>query len=135
MQQAPRARFSEILMFQQFDAAQKLGKDSFDATLQAFGAAASGTQAIASETAEYAKKSFEQGTAVFEKLAGVKSLDKALEIQTDYLKGVYENFVAQSAKTRELYTKLAQDSLAPFNAVRAAAEAAFVPAKSAARAK
>ena len=122
-------------MNQQFDAVQKLGKDSFDAAVKTFDAASTGTKAIVVETADYAKKSLEQSAATFEKLAGVKSLDKAIEIQTDYVKSAYEGFVAHSTKTRELYTKLAQDSLAPFSALRSAAEAAIVPAKAAARAK
>jgi phasin family protein len=87
------------------------------------------------ETADYAKTSFEQSAATFQKLLGVKSLDQAIEIQTDYVKSAYEGFVAQSTKTRELYTKLAQDSLAPFNALRSAAQSTFASTKSSPRAK
>jgi hypothetical protein len=122
-------------MNQQFDAVQKLGKGSFDATLEAFGVASTGTQAIVVETADYAKKSLEHGAATYEKLVGVKSLHKAIEIQTEYIQSAYKDFVAQATKTRKLYTKLAQDSLAPFGALRSAAEAAIVPTKAAARAK
>ncbi|QRM35701.1 phasin family protein [Microvirga sp. VF16] len=122
-------------MNQQFDAVQKLGKDSFDATVKAFEVASSGTQAIAAETADYAKKSFEQSAATFEKLVGVRALDKAIEIQTDYVKSTYEGLVAQSTKTRELYAKLAQDSFAPFGALYSAAQSTFAPAKPASRAK
>jgi hypothetical protein len=43
--------------------------------------------------------------------------------------------VAHATKTRELHTKLAQDSLAPFSALRSAAEATIVPAKAATRTK
>ena len=122
-------------MTQQFDTVQKFGKESFDATVKAFGVASTGTQAIVVETADYAKKSFEQGAATFEKLVGVKSLDKAIEIQTAYVQDAYKDFVAQAAKTRELYTKLAQDSFAPLSALRSTAEAALTPAKAAPRAK
>ncbi|WP_308494303.1 phasin family protein [Microvirga aerophila] len=123
------------MMTQQFDVAQKLGKGSFDTAVKTLELTSASTKAIVVETADYAKKSLEQSTATFQKLAGVKSLDKAIEIQTDYFKSAYEGFVAHSTKTRELYTKLAQDSLAPFGALRSAAEAAIVPAKAAARAK
>jgi hypothetical protein len=51
------------------------------------------------------------------------------------VKSAYEGFVAQSAKTRELYTKLAQDSLAPFGSLYSAAQATFTPAKSGTRTK
>ena len=113
----------------------KLSQDRLTATLKAFGAASTGTKAIVAETIEYTKLSAEQGAATFEKLMGVKSLDKAIEIQTGYVKSAYEGFVAHSMKTRELYTKLAHDSLALLSTVRSAAQATHVAANSAARAK
>jgi hypothetical protein len=119
----------------QFEAVQKFGKDSFEATVKALDVASTGTKAIAVETATYAKTSFEQSAATFQKLLGVRSLDQAIEIQTDYVKSAYEGFVAQSTKTGELYTKLAQDSLAPFGFLRSAAESAVASTKPAARAK
>jgi hypothetical protein len=122
-------------MTQQFDVAQKLGKDSFDTAVKTLELTSASTKAIVVETADYAKKSLEQSTATFQKLAGVKSLDKAIEIQTEYVQSAYKGFVDHATKTRELYTKLAQDSLAPFSALRSAAEAAIVPAKAAARTK
>ena len=93
---------------------QKFGKDNVDAALKSLGAVSKGVQAIAVETADFAKKSFEQGTATLEKLLGVKSLDKAIEIQTDYLKHAYEGFVAQATRMGELYVNLAKDAVKPF---------------------
>ena len=122
-------------MTQQFEAVQKFGKDSFEATVKALDVASTGTKAIVVETADYAKKSFDQNAATFEKLAGVKSLDQAIQIQSDYLKSAYEGLVAHANKTRELYTKLAQDSVAPFGFIRSAAEATVASTKSAARTK
>jgi hypothetical protein len=122
-------------MTQPFETLQKLGKDSFAATVKALEVATTGTQAIAVETADYAKKSFEQSASTFEKLVGVKSLDKVIEIQTDYVKSAYEGFVAQSTKTGKLYTKLAHDSFASFSALRSAAQSTFAAAKPASRAK
>ncbi len=74
-------------MKQQFETVQKFGKDSFEATVKALDVASTGTKAIVVETADYAKKSFDQNAATFEKLAGVKSLDQAIQIQSDYLRG------------------------------------------------
>ena len=122
-------------MNQQFETIQKLGKDSFGTTLKTFEVASTGTKAIAGETADYARKSFEQSAAMFEKLVGVRSLEKAIEIQTEYAQNTHKGFVAQATKTRELYTKLAQDSFAPFNALRSTAMAAMVPAKASAHTK
>ena len=97
----------------QFDNIQQLSKDNMDAAMKAFGSLSSGAQSIAVEAADYAKKSFEQGTATLEKLVGAKTLDKAIEIQTDYMKTAYEGFVAQSTKLGELYTNLAKEAFKP----------------------
>src|SRR3712207_3262726 len=98
----------------QFDQIQKLGKDNADAALKTFGAVSKGAQAIAVETADFAKKSFEQGTATIEKLVGAKTLDKAVEIQAEYLRSTYEGVVAQSTKIGALYANVARDAFKPY---------------------
>ena len=101
-------------MIQQLDQIQKFGKDNADAALKTFGLVSKGAQAIAIESADFAKKSFEQGTATIEKLVGAKTLDKAFEIQADYLRSAYEGVVAQSTKIGELYAGLARDAFKPY---------------------
>ena len=96
------------------DDVQKLSKDNVDATLKSFGALSKASQAIATEVADYSKKSFEDGTKVLEKLLGAKSLDKVIEIQTDYAKTAYEGFVAQATKIGELYADFAKETYKPF---------------------
>jgi hypothetical protein len=101
-------------MFKNFEEIQKIGKENVDATMKSFGAVSKGVQAIAVEIADYSKKSFEEGTQVFEKLAGTKSIEKAIEVQQDYLKDAYEGFVAQATKIGELYADLAKETYKPF---------------------
>jgi hypothetical protein len=101
-------------MVKNFDDIQKYGKDNMDATMKAWGQLSKGVQAIAAETADYSKKSYEEGTAALEKLFGAKSLDKAIEIQSAYAKTAYEGFVAQATKIGELYADLAKESCKPF---------------------
>ena len=108
----------------QFDQIQKLGKDNADAALKSFGAVSKGAQAIAVESADFAKKSFEQGTATIEKLVGAKTLDKAVEIQVDYVRSAYEGVVAQSTKMGELYANVAKEALKPFEGLVANGSAA-----------
>ena len=55
-------------------------------------------KAIATAHADYAKASFEQGKTYVEQLAQVKSLDKAVELHTQYAKTGYETFVAEANK-------------------------------------
>jgi hypothetical protein len=101
-------------MLKNFDDVQKIGKDNFEATVQSLGTVSKGVQAIAVEVAEYSKKAFEEGSATAEKLLGTKSLEKAMEIQTDYFKTSYESFVAQSTKLGGLYADLAKETYKPF---------------------
>ena len=48
-----------------------------------------------------------------EKLFGVKSLDKAIEVSR-YAKTAYEGFVAEASKLSELYSDLAKETYKPF---------------------
>ncbi len=101
-------------MLQPFNQIQKFGQDNLDATMKAFGAFSSNSQAIVNEAAEFARKSFEHTSSTVEKLLGVQTLDKAVEIQTAYVKGAYENLVSQSAKVGSLYSALATETLKPY---------------------
>jgi phasin protein len=76
-------------------------------------------QTLATAYGNYTKKSFEQTQAFVEKLSGVRSLDKAVEIQTEFAKQAYETFVTESQKIRELYRGLAKQNLRPFEGIAA----------------
>ncbi len=101
-------------MLKNFEDFQKYGKEHMDTTLKSWGQMSKGVQAIAAETADYSKKSFEEGSAAFEKLLGAKSIEKAIEIQTAYAKTAYEGFVAQATKLGELYADIAKEGYKPF---------------------
>ena len=100
-------------MLKNFEDFQRLGKDNVDVAMKQFGTVSKGWQAIAAEFADYSKKSFEDGSAALEKLFGAKSLEKAIEVQSEYVKGAYEGFVAQTTKFGELYTDLAKETYKP----------------------
>jgi hypothetical protein len=93
---------------------QKFGKDGMDMALNAVGAWTKGAQAIALEVVDYSKKSAECSTAAWEKLMGAKSLEKAMEVQTDYLKSSCEDFATAATKLGELYADLAKEAYKPF---------------------
>jgi phasin family protein len=108
------AKLPERFDMVRIDEVQKLGKDNMDATLRSFGAFSKNWQAITVEIADYSKKVFEQSTAATEKLLGAKSLEKAIEVQSDYAKTAYETFVAEATKLGELYADLAREAYKPF---------------------
>ncbi len=106
-------------MIKNFDEVQKLGKDNFDVALKSFEAVSKHMQTIAAEVAGYSKKSFEDSTAAVEKLMGTKSVEKAIEVQTDYVKSAYEGFVSEATKLGDLYTDFAKETYKPFESVLA----------------
>lgn len=104
-------------MAQTFEDAGKYGKEFVDNGLKSFASFSKGLQAIAVETTEYTKKSFESGSAAMEKLLAAKSLEKVIEVQSDYAKSAYEGFVAEATKLGELYAETFKDAYKPFEAV------------------
>jgi hypothetical protein len=52
--------------------------------------------------------------AVRQKLMGAKSPEKAIEVQSEYIKMAYEGFVAEATKIGELYADIAKASYKPF---------------------
>ena len=47
----------------------------------------------------------------------MKSLDKAIEVQTEFAKSVYETFVAESQKIAGLYSDLAEQTFKPLEGI------------------
>ena len=103
-------------MISGFEDYQKASQDGLNKTMESLGTCSKGLQAIAVEAADYSKKSFEAGSAHVETLAGVKSLDKAIEAQSKFVKTAYEGAVAEATKLGELYVDLTKDLMKPFEA-------------------
>ena len=93
---------------------QSYGKEHLETVVASATTVQNGLQAIASAYGDYTKRSFEDTKSFVEKLSGVKSLDKAIEAQTEFAKSAYETFVAESQKIAGLYTDLAKQTYKPF---------------------
>ena len=103
---------------------QNYGKEQLETAVAHATSLQQGLSAIASAYGDYAKKSYEDSKSFMEKLSGVKSLDKALEAQSEYAKTAYETFVADSQKIAGLYGDLARQSFKPLEGM----VARFTPA-------
>jgi hypothetical protein len=100
-------------MIKNFEDMQKLGQTNMDTVMKAFGEWNKGWQAIAAEITDYTKKSFEEGSATFEKLASAKSVEQAIEIQTGYAKRAYDGYMHQMSKIGGMYAELAKEAYKP----------------------
>jgi phasin family protein len=92
---------------------QQYGKEQLETVVASATTLQNGLQAIASAYGDYTKKSFDDTKSFVERLSGVKSLDKAIEVQTEYAKSAYETFVSESQKIAGLYTDLAKQTYKP----------------------
>ena len=108
-------------MEQNFEQAGKLGKEFVDTSLQSYAAMANSMQTIASEAADYSKKSFEANSKAMEKIFSAKTPETAMEIQADHAKTAYEGFVAQATRMSELYAEMAKEIYKPFEGIVAKA--------------
>ena len=104
-------------MVKNFEDLQQVSKDNVDLAMKSMGAISKGGQAIAAEVVDYSKKAFEESTAALEKLFGVKSFEKAIELQTEFAKTSYEGFVAKASKIGEMYADLAKETYKPFESM------------------
>jgi phasin family protein len=105
-----------------FEDFQKYGRQHFEAVTAAATSVSKGLQEIAAETTEFSKRAIAANTAVVEKLLGAKTLDSAIQIQTEFAKSSYEGLVAETTKISELYAKIAKEAFKPLESAYAAAQ-------------
>jgi hypothetical protein len=95
--------------FQNFtDDFQKMSKDGFDAAVRSYGEVSKGLQALASKVTDYSKVSLEDATRAFEQLVNAKSIEQAIEIQSQYAKKAFDTYIAELSKLGELYASVAR---------------------------
>ena len=70
-------------------------------------------QTLARAYGDYTRKSIEETRSFVEKLRDVRSLDKAVEVQTEFARHAFEIFVAGSQRIYGLHKDLARQTLKP----------------------
>jgi hypothetical protein len=76
-------------------------------------------QVIANAYAEYARTSMQESRSLVEKLMAVRSLDRAIELQSEFARGAYTNFVAESQKICGLYGRWVRQIFRPWEVAAA----------------
>ena len=83
---------------------------------------------IANAYGAYTGKSVELTWSFLEKLAAVRSFDKAFEVQTEFAKQAFETFLAKSRKIQELHSEFARQRVVQFEGfVARITQTTFVP--------
>jgi hypothetical protein len=71
-------------------------------------------QTVAQAYGDYTRKSWQASRFLVERLITVRTFDEAIEIQGEFAKQAYANFVTQSERICELYGELAKQFFRPF---------------------
>jgi hypothetical protein len=92
---------------------QKAAETGVEAASRSFGEANKGFQTLAAEMMHYSKAAFDDAIRTWGELIGVKSLEQAMAIQSDYAKRVYENHMAELSKLGEMCMGMMRDASKP----------------------
>jgi len=92
---------------------QKLGQENMNRALSFFGDWTKTWQAIAVEMSDYSKRSLENNTRTLEKLLAARSFDQAVEIQTNYARAAYDDYMREMNKLGSMYASMAKDAYKP----------------------
>lgn len=74
-------------------------------------------QAIVTQSADYTQSSIEHAARALEKLIEARSVESAVQIQSEFGRAAYETFVAEGTKLGGLYADLARQAYKPFKSM------------------
>lgn len=90
-------------------------KKNLEAVVASVTAAARGAEALGAQAMAYSKQSVEDQVAAAKALAGAKSVQEAVELQTAWAKSALETYMAQVGKMGETVAASVKDSMKPLN--------------------
>ena len=97
------------------------GKGNLDAVIASLTAATQGAEAINSNVVAFTKKSMEDSIEAAKSLATAKSVQEAIELQTDYAKSALDSYLSEVTKAADLFAATLKDAWKPLNDRAAAA--------------
>lgn len=103
-------------VYKSFEEMSKLQKDNWEAMVAASQIWAKGAEVIGKAWMGLAQETMETAATTAKAMVGVKSLREAVDLQTDFAKGNFDKFVAESTKLSETVVKVANDAMEPITA-------------------
>ena len=95
--------------------AGEFAKGNLEALAESSRIAAKGLESFGQEAAEYGRKSFEHATSAMKTLSTIKSPTDFFKFQSDFVRGVFDAYVAETSKNTEAMIKLAGDAAQPLS--------------------
>lgn len=97
-------------MFINSEEIMTLGLSQVDVLTAAATSTAKGLLAITTEATGYSKKSVENGFALWERLLHARKPDEIVQLQSDFGKTAYDDFIAGATKVSNIYADLAKEA-------------------------
>ncbi len=90
-------------------------KKNLEAVVAAVTAATKGAEALGAQAMTFSKSTFESQVSAAKSLAGAKSLQEVVELQTAFAKSAMESYMAAAGAMSEAASASVKDSLKPLN--------------------
>lgn len=90
-------------------------KKNLEAVVASVTAATKGAEVLGAQAMAFSKKNIEDQVAAAKALAGAKSVQEAVELQTAWVKSSLEGYMAEFAKWGETVSASVKDSVKPLN--------------------
>lgn len=99
-----------------FDELTEQQKATVEALIASSEVTVKGAEQLSEEIVAYNQKAYDKAMGNAKALMGAKTVQDAVELQTDFLREGFDEFVAQQAKLSELAVKFANEATQPLNA-------------------
>lgn len=96
--------------------AAEIQKGAMEALLASAGSLTKGVERAAAEQSAYLKTAYDDGVAVAKATASSKSLQEAVEVQTDFLRSAVEKNLNQLSKMADLWLEASNEASKPLTA-------------------
>jgi len=95
--------------------ANAYSKKNLEAVVASVTAATKGAETLGAQAMSYSKASLEGQVAAAKSLAGAKSLQEVVELQTAFAKSALETYMSEMGKMSETVASSVKDTLKPLN--------------------
>jgi phasin family protein len=98
-----------------FSEANAHSKKNLEAFVASATAAARGAETVGAQAMAFSKKAFDDQVAAARSLAGAKSLQEVVELQTNLARSFLESYMSEVGKLTETVSASVKDSIKPLN--------------------
>ena len=95
--------------------ANTVSKQNLEAVVASVTAATKGAEALGAQAMAYSKAAFDNQVTAAKALAGAKSVQEVIELQTAFAKSALETYMAEVSKMSETVSASVKDSMKPLN--------------------